>query len=342
MSESLPPPFGHSDSISARHNLEGVTFAILIGIIPPVLALVGVPVFIYWCCKKCWQCGNGNSSDQNENSNCCTSICKSFTHANLNKISTAIITSLFSSVNKRLVAGNSCLLFAGRKEPNKKMWVHLYFLNAVALASLWFLAVFVDYLWYRKVASCNDVNTADDNYICYEIDEKGVPLPYERKSCNTIAEDQDVLCYIYTFSPFMALGIASSVTRTIVFIVDKAFSVALSLAESEYGCVLLVTAQFLAGCFGLVFLIAIPVLHTAQGKNISALKWFFQGRSGIRIFIFILTAVSVATLPMVPWCTFKGKRFTDTSQEDIKSQTTYCSRNETEGENYELLEDTRS
>ena len=248
------------------------------------------------------------------------------------KISAVIITLFFSSVTERLDAGKDTrveLIIAKRKEPKRgirKHAVRLYFVTVAVLALLWLLLLFVDTLWYQKVTSCNDININNDNHVCYLIDDHGKPENKMPVTCSGRNDPRDVLCYLYTFSPFMAVGIAGSVTRSIVFITDIAFNVALKLAEKEYGCAILVVVQTLAVCISAVFSIVIPVRHVAMGNSL--VGWFFQGQTGIRVFVFVLTAISIAVLPMVPWWAFQGKRFIDTTKEDPESQETYLSLDE--------------
>lgn len=247
------------------------------------------------------------------------------------KTSAAISSLFFSSVTERWDTGKNSgveLVIAKRKEPEagiRKHAVRLYFVTAAVLALLWFLVLLVDNFWYQKVATCNDVNIDNDNFVCYLIDDKGRHM--DPVNCTDTPRPQHVLCYIFTFSPFMALGIAGSVTRSIVFAADIAINVALKLAEKECGCAILVFVQIVAVCFSAVFSIAIPVRHVAQGKDL--VGWFFQGPTAPRVFVYILTAISIAVLPMVPWWAFKGKRFIDTSREDPESQGTYLSLDKT-------------
>lgn len=342
--------------------IGGILLGIVIGGIGIVVGvLVSCPIWIfdvilyyccdrgkdpnfYDCCEICKTCTLPKYCKHHPNQKYCeckwyTDICKLFTCDNIDKYSAALITPLFTSVTKNSNTGRSCLLFAERKDPEDKLSkiaVRMYFLIAILLALLWFVALLADNLWYQKVTTCNDVNPKINNYICYEIDSFGNAITSDTGTsvdCE-VEQTRDVLCYIYTFSPFMALTIASSITRTIVFAVDAVFTVSLSLAESKYGCALLTTVQVLAVCIGsTVFLIVIPVLYTHLGRNISAFKWFFQGRSGVRTFIFILTVSSIALLPLVPWCAFQEKQSNDTSQENPESRGAYGSTDEaaTEG-----------
>ena len=229
------------------------------------------------------------------------------------KYTPALIKPLFSSVTMRFDSEKEVLLFAERKEPDDttgKVWVHMYFLTTAVLALFWFLAVFIDNLWYRKVTTCNDVNVLSHNYICYRIDISGEvedPVNCITNDGRTVDNPGEVLCYILLYSPGMALGIAVGVARFILFMTDLTFSTALWLGNHEWGRALLVSAQLLASVVSLAFVSVIPSVQVGAGKDISFLKWFLRGHIVGRVLVFALTTITIAVVPLVPWWAFKDK-----------------------------------
>lgn len=202
-------------------------------------------------------------------------------------------------------------LFADRMEPKSplwKLWTYTYFLSMFILSIFWFLVIFIDNLWYRKVTTCNDVNVEGNDFACYAITED--KHNFDVQACidpingSVVQDPGKVICYILLSSPGTALGVAVGVAKFMITIPDVAFHVSLKLSDYHWGRIFLAMVQTLGFVLPIAFLISISIAQAAFGKSPSALRWFLYGFVPMRIFMFVLTTITIPIAVMVPWWAF--------------------------------------
>lgn len=194
------------------------------------------------------------------------------------------------------------MLFAGRMEPQKtryKVWVYVYFLTVLILATCLSIVVFWDNALYSKTFSCSDLNPEDANYACFDINLS------EYVDCLQFAsreEEPEVVCYQFQGAAFFrGFGIAVGVFHAVPFAMKIVFPILIAVASQNS------RAAYLLQIIVVVTAVAIFSIWPATSKTVSALLAFnlFQGELPLRWIMYALTATIVLFgIAALPWQAF--------------------------------------
>ena len=284
------------DNKTSFDRTEGITFGVCLIAVVSVVGVLGVLL----CCKKC-KCDNENSEEIKFIDGWHTVL--SFVFPRLME-------------KKKNRTEEELLLIAGRQVPKidysagkctssnvAVISTYIYLSVMGFLIGLWFIVILVEYIIYRKTTSCNDINVDDDNYVCFDLDNK-----WEIVNCRLSPDERsnNVFCYLYTISP-SAFGIAFSVASLVSTIVSVSFYAAVYFSDepcSRYGIIFIqiITIVGSATC--------VIILGPIYGKGIwgSFFFFFFDGLSPMRIFIFVLGLLSVLIGSCLPWCALQDEK----------------------------------
>jgi hypothetical protein len=180
-------------------------------------------------------------------------------------------------------------------------FTYLYFILVIFLAFFWFIAMVIENGIYRKTTTCNDIDVKDNSFTCFNVESQFNPTAIDCSAA--IHTNIEVFCYLYQPN-FAAFGVGFSIFKLIIFSVTVSFKVAIKIAESQCGQVLLLFVQIL---LLLVSLVALPSILSAVHFTATLEIYFFHGNAVIRWVMFVLIILTALLLIPVPWCGFTQK-----------------------------------
>ena len=193
-------------------------------------------------------------------------------------------------------------LFGGYRIPKRPWLLHIYFLAMSLVIFNWFLLMFCDTAFYRKTATCNDLNVRRDAYLCFDVNQ---PITAGPIDCTDLAilDDPDVhvLCYLEFFNFPIALSLSFSFTQVIVILIHISFSITLWCVKNIRPLAALVLHLVICSFYVAVFVVYGPIAGTVakfnEGANV------FYGDRILRILMVIWGFITFLLLTLLsPYC----------------------------------------
>lgn len=144
----------------------------------------------------------------------------------------------------------------------------------------WFIFIFIDNAFYRKVTSCSDPFThTDDAFVCFDV-EKSAITEKTIIDC-TIEENRDlnVICYIQNINIPVSLSIAYAFTKIVIIVLHSSFTITLwCVKKGTCGKISIFVIYVLAFCVYFVGLISYIVTSEKTSLKESSTFNYFYGQ----------------------------------------------------------------
>ena len=205
------------------------------------------------------------------------------------------------------------VLGAKVKKGYAEVWVYIYFGISLAIGLIWFLALFSDQAFYKKITTCNDIDVTDTSKVCFNLKQQpGLDYGAKVDCMNQTPAPEAVICYQFAFSPFMSFGAAfgfflgfQTLQRILVHVV-----VFLTKQKKDFLNSMVISLQISLFLVGFASLVALSVVGNIQANSVDVWKYnpflnfFFYGLQPMKIVMFacfVLTYLWSALLPFIPW-----------------------------------------
>lgn len=178
--------------------------------------------------------------------------------------------------------------------------VGCYYFTMLTMLVLLFVALFCNYLIYKKTSTCNDIIKESDYTVCFNENDY-----YEIVYCTEEEANADlkVICYTTNVDPFNALGISFAAVRAVLVGLSLLTSIVVKLAKSNYcSCCVLSFFLIVGGCLSLAAGIAVYGLHY---NNV--IRVFLYGDQPLaHLTVVVTTLLSSIMFCGVPCCAFQN------------------------------------
>ena len=304
MAEFIDSIFLHSSKTSYKR-VEGLSILLVPIVTLLVLLLLTLFVLIlttivYCCysryCKKKSAVAVTDDTDR-PTSTCCNTCMKALRFA---------IRFAFPSLDvEESEDGKLKLLGANVKNGCGKAWVYTYFVLSLTIGLTWFLALFCDQAFYKKITSCNDIDENDTGLVCFNLKDSGPDLPYGKQVDCMTETPEVVLCFLFLFSPFMTFGAAFgfligylAVQRILAHV-----CVFLTQQKNDFVKCLAISLQLCLFLLSLGSVLILPMLGSLNDdwKYDPFRNYFFYGLQPVKIVMFGCFVLTFFWSALMPW-----------------------------------------
>ena len=147
--------------------------------------------------------------------------------------------------------------------------------------------MFFDTAFYRKTTTCNDVNTRQDAFLCFDVSESIKDGPIDcTDPVNKDDPDVYVICYLQYFNFPVALSLAFSFAQLIIILIHISFTLTLWYVKNFTPYAALGIHLLLLVLYTTFWIVYLPIVFTDVNdaeKNITsfmdigsyAISWLF-------------------------------------------------------------------
>lgn len=265
-------------------------------------------------CVRCCCCTNGASDDEDSRKTLChcpasedeenRSKCAAAHHRCLGFIFPRLMDKIVEKTEMETV-----LLIAGRRVPSSSCHrIHVYsYLTVMAILTvLWFLVTLLEHIIYHSATSCNEIDTEDRYYVCFDLSAN-----WSIVDCQMKNQSNNIFCYTYSITP-SAFAIAFSMASFVSTTISVTFYSAVYCSDERCSRRGLIVIQFLLVIATICCAVSLAVLFATE-KWTSVVFYLFDGRAPLRGVLIVLCILSLLILgSCLPWAPFQSKRIYET------------------------------
>ena len=279
-----------------------------------ILGIIPLFVIYFCCCRKKRDCST--------NSGTCCSCCKDYLtsakhfHRILGNVFPSISELYIESKNTVDDKSENCanvksknnpaaidtktktvLIISEREVPSGSIGclTYFYFTYMLLMCSLWFIAMLVELMVYRKTGTCNDINVKVQSFSCFDVDNNYTKIDCEQ---TPDIDTRHVICYLYNPN-IGAFGVAFSTAILFSKIGDFAFNFILKCTKKCCKCLVVVRIS-VSILVVIVFIVFMVVAH----DPIAILDTNYFTYAGIPmrwVQLLLLFATALGILLFPPW-----------------------------------------
>lgn len=219
-----------------------------------------------------------------------------------------VLSSVFDVIEPAKENCKITLLFAKKRRPKSGYhygYVLFYFTILLVLLFFLFLSMFCNFFIYRKTSTCNDINVANNHYICFNINDG-----YSEVDCHlekyTTDSNLEVICYLTDWDFFRALGIAFGAIQAFRTLISTFFSFGITIGKKSPGA--MITYQ----CIGSVLSILSWVGCYVLLYKYCMYKVWCGDAVQVHITVNFAHLISLCLFLGHPWWAFKDDSFEQT------------------------------